>query len=117
MTEYTKITEGSRDIMRDMRIDEKALDLLNEIESKEYKHPTQKRAAIQCLIIDLLNESDQLRDKAAAFDWLSHNDVSICFEGEDNYIELFRGSSFVECQGDTLLEAVNNAMGGGSDGR
>ena len=83
---YTKITERSREIMRDIGIDAKALDLLNEIESKEYKHPTQKKAAMQCLIIDLLNESDQLRAKAAAFDFAKQElEVMLSMEGKTDF--------------------------------
>tara|TARA_R110000851_G_C12694556_1_gene525369 strand:- start:76 stop:408 length:333 start_codon:yes stop_codon:yes gene_type:complete len=108
MNEYTKITERSRDIVRDMGIDAKALDLLNEIESKEYKHPTQKKAAIQCLIIDLLNESDQLRAKAAAFDWICEETPRIG-SYSDNSVFVETLSQLFE--GETVLEAVNNAIG------
>tara|TARA_R110002096_G_scaffold327284_1_gene521253 strand:+ start:5861 stop:6133 length:273 start_codon:yes stop_codon:yes gene_type:complete len=88
-----------------MSEDQRALDLLNELESKKYKHPSQKKAALQCLIIDILKEGEELRAKAAAFDWLSEN------SHEWFITNLYVHATGDDFNSDTLLEAVKQARG------
>ena len=95
-----------------MSEDQKALDLLSELESRKYKHPSQKKAALQCLIIDILKEGDELRSKAAAFDWLESREfISIRkifdLDGLTQSQIKVAQNRFIERE--SLLEAVNKA--------
>ena len=121
--EYTNITEGIRDIMRDMKeassVDQcKGCTLMGDIKACE---------AIECSNHDnwypmqLKEENKQLKAKAVAFDEMSRHDVGYYHyvligdgdpsTGGNQYIELKFPQEKKMYRGSTLLEAVNNAIG------
>ena len=112
MSDYTEITEKSKSIMRDNIKD-------SPLREQRYGLIPKGKALIGT------TELEELRAKGAAFDFMSKHECAyynyvLVGDGDPSiggseYIEIVFPQDKKSHRGQTLLEAVNNAMGDKSD--
>lgn len=118
--ECTEITEGSKAIMRDMKVMGTPIALVPAL--SQYKHNNGDGLLFgfdydETVVVfeKMQAELEELRAKAAAFDLIDGQEIETYYPtNEDMTLKIFPLESVIggeEYRGKTLLEAVNNARG------